>query len=90
MEQLGAPQLRIFTGKSSSEISPSQAMGEVVETMKLAADYAAGKGIILAIENQRGIADTADACIEIMHRVNSPFAGIPPGYHSLRSDTNPG
>jgi sugar phosphate isomerase/epimerase len=76
-EQLGAPQLRIFTGKSSSEISPSQAMGEVVETMKLAADYAAGKGIILVIENQRGIADTADACIEIMHRVNSPFAGIP-------------
>jgi len=74
--QLAASQLRIFTGKSSSEISPSQAMGEVVETMKRAADNAAQKGVILAIENQRGIAETADACLEIMHRVNSPSVGI--------------
>src|ERR1700737_2862685 len=55
--QLAASQLRIFTGKSSAEKSPSQAMGEVVETMKRAADNAAQKGVILAIENQRGIAE---------------------------------
>jgi L-ribulose-5-phosphate 3-epimerase len=74
--QLAASQLRIFSGKGSPEMSPSRAVDEVVETMKQAADYSAQKGVILAIENQRGIAETADTCLEIMHRVNSPFAGV--------------
>jgi sugar phosphate isomerase/epimerase len=44
--------------------------------MKQAADYATEKGVILGLENQKGIAETADLCLEIMHRVSSPFAGI--------------
>ena len=48
----------------------------VVEIMKQAADYAAEKGVILGLENQKGLTETADLCLEILHRVNSPFAGI--------------
>jgi len=32
----------------------------VVEIMKQAADYAAEKGVILGMENQKGLTETAD------------------------------
>jgi sugar phosphate isomerase/epimerase len=44
--------------------------------LKRIADYASGKGVVLGVENQRGPAQSADRCMEIMGRVNSPFAGI--------------
>jgi sugar phosphate isomerase/epimerase len=75
-QQLAASHLRIFSGKHSSEMSQAQAVDTVVEIMKQAADYAAEKGVILGLENQKGITETADLCLEIMHRVSSPFAGI--------------
>lgn len=75
-EALGAGNLRVFSGKRAPEMSEAQAMGAIVEMMKRAAEYASGKGIILGMENQRGPAESADRCLEIMHQVNSPFAGI--------------
>ena len=48
----------------------------VVEGMKAACDYAAQKGIKLGLEDHSGVSQSADVCLEIMHRVNSPYAGI--------------
>jgi sugar phosphate isomerase/epimerase len=74
--RLGASHLRIFAGKLPQGATVSQAIGWVVETMKPASDYSGKKGIMVGIEDHSGISQNAPACLEIMHRVDSPFAGI--------------
>jgi sugar phosphate isomerase/epimerase len=73
---LGAPQLRVMGGPVPQGVSPGQAVDAVVEIMKAGTDYSAKKGIVLALENSRGIAQTSDVCLEVMQRVASPYAGI--------------
>jgi len=75
-DRLGASHLRVFAGKLPPGATLQQATDWVVESMKAAADYSAGKGIMLGLEDHSGVSQTADVCLEIMHRVNSPYAGI--------------
>ncbi len=75
-EQLGATHLRVFAGKLPSGTTLQQAVDEVVDTMKSACDYSARKGIILGLEDHVGVSQSADVCIEIMQRVDSPYAAI--------------
>ncbi len=75
-DQLGAPHLRIFAGKLPAGATLAEATGWVVEGMKAACDYAGPKGIMIGIEDHLGVTQRADVCLEIMHRVNSPWAGI--------------
>lgn len=74
--QLGASHLRVFAGKLPQGATVPQAIGWVVETMKAASDYSGRKGIMLGVEDHSGITQNAAACLEIMHRVDSPYAGI--------------
>ncbi len=73
---LGAPHLRIFAGKAPAGVTVAQALDWCVETMKPACDYAATKGVTLGVENHDGITQTADVCLELMRRVDSPCGGI--------------
>jgi sugar phosphate isomerase/epimerase len=75
-ERLGAPHLRVFAGKLLPDTTLQQAMDWVVETMKAATEYSAQRGVVLGIENNQGVSESADLCLEIMHRVDSPYAGI--------------
>lgn len=75
-DQLGAPHLRVFAGPLPAGHSLDEAVGWVVETMKPACDYAGRRGIMVGLEDHAGITQTADVCLEILHRVNSPWAGI--------------
>ncbi|HEX4030768.1 MAG TPA: TIM barrel protein [Terracidiphilus sp.] len=75
-DRLGASHLRIFAGKLPAGTTVQQATGWVVDTMKAACDYSAPKGIMLGLEDHSGVSQTADVCLEIMHRVDSPYAGI--------------
>lgn len=75
-DRLGASHLRIFAGKLPPGATIPQATGWVVDTMKAACDYSAPKGIMLGLEDHSGVSQTADVCLEIMHRVDSPYAGI--------------
>jgi sugar phosphate isomerase/epimerase len=75
-DRLGASHLRIFAGPLPAGTTIQQATGWVVETMKAACDYSAQKGITLGLEDHQGVSQTADVCLEIMQRVNSPYAGI--------------
>jgi sugar phosphate isomerase/epimerase len=75
-DRLGASHLRIFAGDLPSGVTTQQAIDWSVETMKAACDYSAEKGITLGIEDHGNITSSANVCLEIMHRVNSPYAGI--------------
>ncbi len=75
-DDLGASHLRIFAGKLPPGASLKDAVDWVVETMKAACDYSGEKGITLGLEDHDGVTQSSDPCVEIMKRVNSPFAGI--------------
>ncbi len=75
-DRLGAPHLRIFAGKLPPGATLPQATTWVVETMKAACDYSGKKGITLGLEDHVGVSQSAEVCVEIMQRVNSPYAGI--------------
>jgi len=74
-ELLGASHLRVFGGEVPHGASDEQGIQWVVETMKPACDYAATKGITLGIESHGGITSKAANIVEILRRVDSPYAG---------------
>ncbi|MHB1673408.1 MAG: sugar phosphate isomerase/epimerase family protein [Acidobacteriaceae bacterium] len=75
-DRLGASHLRVFAGELPPGATLQQGIDWTVETMKLAADYSGKKGITLGLEDHNGVTQRADICLEIMRRVNSPYAGI--------------
>jgi sugar phosphate isomerase/epimerase len=74
-ELLGASHLRVFGGEIPHGATDEQGIQWVVETMKPACDYAAAKGITLGIESHGGITSKAANIVEILRRVDSPYAG---------------
>ena len=75
-DRLGASHLRIFAGPLPAGVALPDAVTWVVETMKAASDYSGSKGIMVGLEDHYGVSQTAEVCLEVMHRVNSPYAGI--------------
>jgi sugar phosphate isomerase/epimerase len=75
-DQLGASHLRVFAGKLPEGATLKEATGWVVDTLKVASDYSGKKGIVLGLEDHGGVSQSADVCLEIMHRVDSPYARI--------------
>jgi len=74
-ELLGASHLRVFGGEIPKGATDEQGIQWVVETMKPACDAAAEKGITLGIESHGGITSKAANILEILRRVDSPYAG---------------
>jgi len=74
-ELLGASHLRVFGGEIPKGATDEQGIQWVVETMKPACDCAAQKGITLGIESHGGITSKAANILEILRRVDSPYAG---------------
>jgi sugar phosphate isomerase/epimerase len=74
-ELLGVSHLRVFGGQVPNGATDEQGIQWVVETMKPACDYAALKGITLGIESHGGITTKAANIVEILRRVDSPYAG---------------
>ena len=76
-DMLGAPHLRIFAGAlPKGDFTVAQGIDWTVEVMKPACDVAAEHGITLGLEDHDGITQTAETTLEILQRVNSPFAGV--------------
>lgn len=73
---LGAPHLRVFAGQLPAGATLEQGIAWTVDTLKAACEYAGRKGITLGMEDHEGITQNAAACLEIIHRVDSPFFGI--------------
>jgi sugar phosphate isomerase/epimerase len=75
-EWLGASHLRVFGGELPAGATEAQGVEWVVEVMKPACEYSAQKGITLGIEDHHGITSKASTILEILLRVDSPYAGI--------------
>ena len=75
-QRIGAPHLRVFAGKQPAGSTMSQCVPWVVETMTAACDYSGKRGITLGLEDHVGVSQSAEVCLEIMHKVDSKFAGI--------------
>ena len=75
-ESLGAPHLRVFAGKLPAGATVQQGIQWTVDTLKVACEYAGQKGVTLGMEDHEGITQNSDTCLEIVHRVDSPFFGI--------------
>jgi sugar phosphate isomerase/epimerase len=75
-DQLGASHLRVFAGELPQGAKMKDAIDWVVESMNAACEYSGKRGITLGLEDHEGVTQTADVCLEIMQRVNSPYAGI--------------
>ncbi len=85
---LGASHLRVFGGALPKGATEEQGIQWVVETIKPACDYAAKKGITLGIEDHHGITARASTIIEILRRVDSPYAGMNLDISNFSSTSN--
>jgi L-ribulose-5-phosphate 3-epimerase len=74
-EKLGASQIRIFGGNIPKGATEDQAVAWAVETLKLAADAAGKKGMILGLEDDGGITTNADRTVEIIKKADSQWVG---------------
>lgn len=73
---LGSPAIRTFAGNAPKGSDESVARRNVVETLEIVCDYAAQKGVFVALENHGGVVAKADGLLEIVHAVKSPWLGI--------------
>lgn len=74
---MGAPVIRIFAGKVPKGDTEQAAVARCVAGINESVEYAASKGVILALENHGGITATADQMLGIIKQIDdSPFFGV--------------
>jgi len=74
--ELDAPVIRIFAGNVRPGTTEDQAVGWAVEGFNAALDYAAKKGIVLALENHGGITARPEQLLRLVKAVDSPWFGV--------------
>jgi sugar phosphate isomerase/epimerase len=74
--QLGAPTIRIFAGNLQKGTTLEQAQQWCIEAIRTCCDYAASRGVILALENHGGIVSKADDLLTIVRAVDSDWFGV--------------
>ena len=84
---MGAPAIRIFAGKVPKGDSEEAAIERCVDGINQSLDYAAEKGIFLALENHGGITATPDQMLKIIGGVkSSPWFGVNFDSGNFRTD----
>jgi L-ribulose-5-phosphate 3-epimerase len=75
-QKVGATHVRVFGGETPAGATLDQAITFAAETLKRGADEAGARGLIVGVEDDGGITDYAKDTIEIVKRVDSPWAGM--------------
>lgn len=74
---LGAPAIRIFAGTKPASDTEEAARERCVSAINEALQYAATKGVVLALENHGGITATPEQMLKIIEAVEpSPWFGV--------------
>ena len=84
--KLGTPCLRVFAGGTPEGHNEADARQWVIDGLKECAEYAAPRGILLALENHGGITSTADQVIDLITSVDSKWAGVNLDTGNFRQD----
>ena len=84
---MGAPVIRIFAGRIPKGETEDVALDRCVAGIDECLDYAATKGVFLALENHGGITATPDQLLAIVKRVKpSPWFGVNYDSGNFRTD----
>lgn len=75
-EILGAPVIRIFSGRQRGDQTVDEANRLAVEGMEEACDFAGKHGVFLALENHGGLTTQVDGMLRLIHDVKSPWFGV--------------
>jgi sugar phosphate isomerase/epimerase len=75
-QRVGATHVRVFGGPKPQGATLEQAVGFAAETLKLGAELAGARGLILGVEDDGGITDFAKETIDIVTRAGSTWAGM--------------
>jgi sugar phosphate isomerase/epimerase len=74
---MGAPVIRIFAGYVPKDDNEEAAIARCAAGINESLDYAAKKGVCLALENHGGITDTPEQMLKIIAQVKeSPWFGV--------------
>lgn len=82
---MGAPHIRVFAGAPKG-LEHTVAVRQCIVSLEDCCDYAGSKGIFLGLENHGGIVAEADALLEIVEAVRSPWMGINLDTGNFRTD----
>jgi sugar phosphate isomerase/epimerase len=74
--QLGTSVIRIFSGSARGDQTHEQAHQLAVEGMQQSCDYAAQRGVFLALENHGGLTAEVDGLLALVRDVKSPWFGV--------------
>ncbi len=70
--ELGVDLLRVFSGSAREGVSQEQGMAWILEGLTAGADYAASRGVTLALENHGRFAGRSNQVRDIIEQVGSP------------------
>jgi sugar phosphate isomerase/epimerase len=74
--ELGVSAIRIFAGKLPKDAELDATLSHCATNVQKACDYAAKRGVILALENHGGVTDYAKNLISILKQVNSEALAV--------------
>ena len=86
---LGAPVIRIFAGKVPEGGDKDETIERCAKATQEACDYAADRGVMLALENHGGITAYAEDLLRIVEKVDSPAFGVNFDSGNFRSTADP-
>jgi sugar phosphate isomerase/epimerase len=72
---MGAPHLRVFAGDPKG-LTKDEAVKQCVRALKECGDYAAGRGVMLGVENHGGIVAQAPVLEEIINETNHDWVRV--------------
>ena len=73
---MGAPVIRIFSGKVHPDQTAASAHRLAVEAIEECCHYAGQSGVYLALENHGGLTETADGLLKLVGDVDSKWFGV--------------
>lgn len=87
--KLGAPAIRIFAGQENDSENLNTTLARCAKHCQTASDYAATKGVMLALENHGGVTAEAEGLLGIVRQVDSPAFGVNFDSGNFRSSSDP-
>ncbi len=87
--ELGVSVIRIFAGSQPKGVDLDATIKQCAEHIQVVCDYAASKGMTLALENHGGVTAQAEGLLSILELVNSEALAVNFDSGNFKSSTDP-